>query len=822
MDRLKRKLSHAVHSKRRDALHKDTKTASALKDAIATIVPQRSTLRSSESCDGPVFQNFRLVWLDTSTDGLNNYMNPNVINILRHIANNVNTFIDVKECVDFIEKIEDEHIILILSGRSMQPSMPAIHNMSQIMSILIFCENKLEHEVWVHQWVKIRGVYMDISTLIEGIRESTKECDRNSIAMSFIKPNSNWNFGDLDQLFIYNQIVKEIILSNKYKLQDIEKFLAFYRTQIVGNVAESKNLEKFQREYYDYAPIWWYTSQSCLSSMLSRALRLMEMEAIIKMSFFIEKLHQQLSQLHANHHESNAFIVYHSQGMYQTTFDDLVKARDGFVSFSDFLSATSKRYISMNYARQMATTANMLGILFAIKIDPSSLVSAVFANIRDEWCQETDEEILFSLYPIFRIDRITQIDHHSNRLWQVEMTLCDENDEQLSNLIKLVSEQTASLGTGWCRLSAFLLKQNQIDEAELVCQSALTQTSTDEEKATLNYQLGTIKFCQRDYTRAITFFETALKMRQRFRSSDHMDIATCYNEIGLSCEKTCEYSKALSSFEKAYDIYKVVLPEDVPVLIEHVHNVARVCCQMEQYSKSLSYYQQALEMCKKIPSLNPSDLANAHSNIGSVYEKMNDHQKAIASFIKALAIYEKNPPQDRSDVAQCYYNIGLVYDKIHEYSVALTYYEEALKINEAILSTTHPKLAATYQNIGMIYFHRADYLHAGCFYEKAYNIYVQILPSTHPDLANSYMCQGAVFEQTGKYGKAFSYYQKAHDIYQTTHPGYSLELANAYNCMSSICAKMGEHARAYRFSQCASDIEQRTSGGDRSSVVSGK
>ncbi|UJR15243.1 hypothetical protein I4U23_002198 [Adineta vaga] len=824
MEKLKRKLSRFAHGKKDEHVRRDSKSASALMSVCAALVPTRSILRSCEHYNAPVFQNFQLVWLDTNIDGSNNYINSDIISILRNIANNVNTFIDVIECTDFIKDIEEENIILIISGKAIQSTLPIIHKMSQITSIYIFCENKLEHELWIHQWPKIKGIHMDIAFLCEALDHATQECDRNNISMSFIETNENtstWNFDDLDRSFVYIHIIKEIILNIDFKERDIKEFISYYRKQIIGNTTELKNIEKFGQEYHDYGPIWWYTSECLFSSMLNRILRLMEVERIIKMSFFIRNLHQNINQLHTNHHESSSFIVYHSQGVSQTTFDQLMKTQNGFISFNDFLFVTKKRHSAMNYIHQMISNSNLINILFVMTIDPST-TSTPFANIRDVCCYPKEEEILLSIQSTFRIDQIKQIDNHSNRLWEVELTLCDQNDIQFSTLIKTITEKTASYGKGWCRLSELLLQQNQIIKAQNVCESALIQTQDEKEKAALYYQLGSIKFHQNEYLEANSFYKSSLEIRQRILSPDSMDIAACYSGMGLACEKTNEYSKALSSYEKAYEIYEKILPENTPCLIKHLDDIARVYSQMEQFSKSLLYYQKALETGQKILPSNSSDLAAAYKNIGSMFEKMNQHEKAISFFIQALAIYEKAHPRNQSDIAESYHNIGSVYDKSRQYSIALTYYEEALKIRQEILPINHPNLAATYSNMASIYFHRANFLDALRYYEKAHEIYRKILPANHPDLAASYMCHGSVYEQIGRYRKALLYYQQAREIYQNVQPTDSFALATVYNSISSIYAKLGEYSLASRFSDCASDIEQKSSIGGRSSDHSAK
>ena len=54
---------------------------------------------------------------------------------------------------------------------------------------------------------------------------------------------------------------------------------------------------------------------------------------------------------------------------------------------------------------------------------------------------QTEEEILFSMHSIFRIGQIEQIDEN-NRLWQVDLTLTNDNDPQLYALTERMREET--------------------------------------------------------------------------------------------------------------------------------------------------------------------------------------------------------------------------------------------------------------------------------------------------------------------------------------------------------------------------------------------
>jgi hypothetical protein len=84
--------------------------------------------------------------------------------------------------------------------------------------------------------------------------------------------------------------------------------------------------------------------------MLNRALRTMEVDIIIKLGFFVRDLHQHIVTLHSNQyghpHSSPSFTVFRGQGMSQSDVDQLIKTKDGLLSFNNFLSTSTQRNVS--------------------------------------------------------------------------------------------------------------------------------------------------------------------------------------------------------------------------------------------------------------------------------------------------------------------------------------------------------------------------------------------------------------------------------------------------------------------------------------------
>jgi len=640
---------------------------------------------------------FVIVWLDANIDQVNSSDFRNTIRQLKQVVNTINIFTDSVQCINFITDIKEENIFMIISGSLGEIVIPTIHNMPQIDSIYVFCRNELKHKQWAQKWLKIRGVYTKIAPICEELKQAACLYDQNIISISFISTNeelSNQNLNQINQSFMYTQILKEILLTIEFDNQSIKDFLIYCREQFVDNPIELENINKLEQEYDKDKSIWWYTYECFLYSMLNRALRMMEVDTIIKMGFFIRNLHENIQRLHAEQYSGYrkwySYTVFRGQGLSKTDFEKLKQTKGGLLSFNSFLSTSKKQNVALNFARRSIVNSDLIGVLFVMTIDPT-LSSTPFASIKNVSYYQTEREILFSMHSVFRINSIKQIDHDNNRLWQVELTLTSDDDSQRRDLTERIRNETPGL-TGWHRLGQFLIMMGEFIKAEDVYKVLLEDSYEDDEKAQFNHHLGVIKDGQGEYQMAIEFYKKSIQINKRILAPDHHFLASSYTGIGLAYLKIGDYSKALSSHEKALEIFQ-----------------------------------------KTLSSNNPR-IAKSYGNIGKVYDEMGDYSKALLSHEIALTIFQKTLPLTDPSMAICYYDIGNVYNKMGEFSKAISSHEKALEIRYKILPSNHPLLAASYNSVGELYGKIGEYSKGLPFIKRAVDVGQRSLPENHPDL----------------------------------------------------------------------------------------
>ena len=83
-------------------------------------------------------------------------------------------------------------------------------------------------------------------------------------------------------------------------------------------------------------------------------------------------------------------------------------------------------------------------------IDPSKSTTPLLPLVVSAIIK-TEEEVLFSMHTVFRIDDIISMGEN-HRLFQVDLTLTTDNDKDLHILTDRIREETFPDAVGWYRL----------------------------------------------------------------------------------------------------------------------------------------------------------------------------------------------------------------------------------------------------------------------------------------------------------------------------------------------------------------------------------
>ena len=370
-------------------------------------------------------------------------------------------------------------------------------------------------------------VYTDIQSICKALQIDRENCDRVMVSTSF---------KGIDASFIYMQLLKEAILQIEDDDEKSLKELAEYcRKQ--GDIPENE-IAKPEKEYRSHTPIWWYMAPHFLCPVLDRGLRLMDTDIIIRTDFFMRRLQKHMDKVYREQQAQNPitaqFIVFHGDGLSHEYFDKMKQSKGGLMAFTNFLSTSRSREISVCFAR--CSNLDAIAVLFVMNIDPRVCEesSISFVDVKDEgYFEGKEEEILFATYSIFRIQRMNMIkDRQRNPMWEVHLILVGENDQDIGELTRYISDEMGSL-TGWSRLGEIFMKMGHYEKAEELYQVLLDKASSKTERAYYLNQLGLAYANMGEYSRALSYYEQSLEIRKLALPPNHPNLANSYNNIGM-------------------------------------------------------------------------------------------------------------------------------------------------------------------------------------------------------------------------------------------------------------------------------------------------
>ena len=615
---------------------------------------------SSQNSQKRILDNFIVIWLDSN---INEYDTDTQysINQLQNVVNSFERFVDPEQCIDYLTDIKNVKVFMIVSGSLEQQFVTLIQDIPQLYAIYVLCVHSTAHGRWIKDYHKLKGIFSEMKPLCDRLSRDIRETDTNWTSISVVSEASLIDRNQLDQSFMYLQLLKEIILKMQYNEKAKEEFVEFCLEQYIDNESTIAVIGEFEQDYERPSPIWWYTRDCFIYSMLNKALRTQDIDIIIKMGFFLRDLHRHIEHLHSNIDKRTRLIVYRGQGMFNVEFEKIIKSEGGLLSFNNFLSTTTDREVAYVRADSSRDNPELTGNFFQMEIDPA-ISSTPFASLDDvSYFSDSEKEILFSMHTVFRIIEMKKLD--DRRLWQVKLTLTSDNDEQLKCLTDYIRKEFEEQPE-WAKLGHLTLRMGEFDKAEEIFRENL-QSPTN---------------------------------------SDSIDNACLHARLGVIISAKGDQNIALSHLTKALEIFQKHFPLDHPCLIKIEAQIGGVLWLLGEYPAALSHLTKELEISQKLFPPDDPQLAVSHNNIATLYQAMGDSQTALLHLEKTLDIQQKSLPLNHPNLAGTHNNIGDLFRSMGSYPTARVHFEKALEIQQKTLPHNHPDLALSHTNIAELYF----------------------------------------------------------------------------------------------------------------------
>ena len=315
----------------------------------------------------------------------------------------------------------------------------------------LFRIDEVENNEWDSQWsIKLTVVddtYQDVQQVLTPWKSSifkenlfsSRSLDNSLIYIRKLSANND--------AFLQFQLTLDIILRLERNQFAREEMLFICRRKFVHDQLILSTIDRFELTYQSECDAArWYTADSFLYRLLNDVLRTEIVDSIFKFRYFIQDLHNQLARMQIDYFKeltntnNSSFKLYRGQPMTWNDFEEKFRANQGnLISINSFLSTTTDRYVARAFAgdgdEQLAE--NEISVLYEITIDTRFDHSVPFAELNDQTNFEYENEVLFSIGAVFRIEEICQ---EHRKLWTVKLTLTTDENEQWNILTEHLQE----------------------------------------------------------------------------------------------------------------------------------------------------------------------------------------------------------------------------------------------------------------------------------------------------------------------------------------------------------------------------------------------
>lgn len=658
---------------------------------------------------------------------------------LEALSRTVMIFLESQECIDYLNQIHDEQMVLIVNEDNGERIVRNILSFSKVHSIFILCSNPSHRPSWASICRSIGYYVVDFQSIFEKIQIESNE-EYHSIAFDALSPSSSENESRNKQeaTFMYGQLLKHILTHMSYTEGDMDNMIELFKEKSSNNKAS----QEFQKNYAPNKALLYYTTETFFYSILNTALRTCDLDIIYTMGIFIKDLHKSLVELHKPLNENEILHLYRGQIVPTKDFERIQKNVGGLLSINQFLSTSTEPDVAKIYT--VGAGDHKTGVLFHITIDQQTSRTIYYANIKDYSKFKDEDEYLFTMGSVFRIDSIKQC--NVDNIWRVSLSLTDSHDVQLTSLtnyyLKILKSPDLS------SLSTVMFLMGEYEKVVQICKTAVKTTKNIfdlylfysfwgmtcfymgqkrqalkivEQALSYNDQLpkfhqlnsirlwmkGLHSFMQQEYDLAVSLFQQCIDLEQQTRHPQchHEMVAACHQMIG--CTKQCQgnFSGALPSHSAAYQTMHGHLPSYHPLMTSHFQESSLCHLAIGETSQSSSLIKEAKQIGEN--AMLPEDPSALKSNLiqAIVETKLEYNQDShIPPSERDRRELPTNPMQLLLEVTR--------YQTQKKYDEALSTIDELLRLQEQTDSLLDSDMVDVYIMQGICLLYKRDFTKA--------------------------------------------------------------------------------------------------------------
>lgn len=318
--------------------------------------------------------------------------------------------------------------------------------------------------------------------------------------------------------FVFFQTLIDCLQRMKPNQQDKTHLVSNWKENCQRNSAKLNRLRQFESTYSPDTAIWWYTAEQFFYDTINTALRDHNIDVMLIWRSFLFDIYHTLHRFQLQHKVK----VYRCQIISKEELETL-KGRIGkLVSTNSFLSTSDDREVAKMFVGGPSLPDNMRSVLFEIEADPLMVDTKPFADITLMSQYPEEREILFMFGSVFRV---SSVDLDETFGWIIRMSLCDDDDQDVRELLKYKQKQNGKGETNLHTLGKLVWQMGNADLAKKYYDRFLEDPPSNDTLLLTNVyeDLAAIRNLQRDYNGALDCERKVLQLKLSNRGSYYSD-----------------------------------------------------------------------------------------------------------------------------------------------------------------------------------------------------------------------------------------------------------------------------------------------------------
>jgi tetratricopeptide (TPR) repeat protein len=225
------------------------------------------------------------------------------------------------------------------------------------------------------------------------------------------------------------------------------------------------------------------------------------------------------------------------------------------------------------------------------------------------------------------------------------------------------------------------LQRADLETARVIYQEIINELlasndpSMNKNVAVQYHQLGRVAGEQRDYKKAVEYYQEALKIREEVE--DFYSATSDYVELGTIAYSQQDYHAATNLYQKAINILED--NGDIYKTATVYHQLGLVAQQQHNYEEANNYYKKASKIFQD--SGDTLRTVISYHQLGKVAYLQKDSTNAVFFFKEAMKIFED--ADDFYHAASSYQNLGVLAKEQDDFESAVAYFQKAFEYTSA-------------------------------------------------------------------------------------------------------------------------------------------